>query len=73
MTNNEIKARTFELIDARRDGMISFLRDYIQHRSINPEREILAVERGETNACQEWLIRSSQINELFRDRVFLAG
>ena len=58
MTNNEIKARAFEFIDTRRDGMISFLRDYIQHRSINPEREILAVERGETNACQEWLFEA---------------
>jgi hypothetical protein len=46
MTNNEIKARTFELIDSRREEMISFLRDYIQHRSINPEREISEVEGG---------------------------
>jgi acetylornithine deacetylase/succinyl-diaminopimelate desuccinylase-like protein len=55
MTDDEIKARTFELIDSRREEMISFLGDYVQHRSINPEREIPEVERGETTACQEWL------------------
>jgi acetylornithine deacetylase/succinyl-diaminopimelate desuccinylase-like protein len=58
MTNNEIKVRTFELIDSRREEMIFFLRDYIQHRSINPEREIPEFERGETTACQEWLFEA---------------
>jgi formylaminopyrimidine deformylase len=58
MTNDEIKARTFELIDSRREEIISFLGDYIRHRSINPEREIPEVERGETTACQQWLFEA---------------
>jgi hypothetical protein len=58
MTNDELKRRTFELIDSRRDEMVSFLGDYVRHRSINPEREIPEVERGETTACQEWLIEA---------------
>jgi acetylornithine deacetylase/succinyl-diaminopimelate desuccinylase-like protein len=55
MNSDEIKSRTFEIIDSSREELISFLREYIQHRSINPERQIFAVENGETTACQKWL------------------
>jgi acetylornithine deacetylase/succinyl-diaminopimelate desuccinylase-like protein len=55
MNRNEIVGKTFEIIDASREELISFLRGYIQHRSINPERQIPSVEIGETTACQEWL------------------
>jgi hypothetical protein len=73
MTNDEIKARTFELIDSRREEIISFLGDYIRHRSINPEREIPEVERGGDHRLSAMAIRSSQIAELFRDSDFMAG
>ena len=55
MSNGEIKLRVFEIIDATRNELISFLSEYVQHRSINPEREIVAVEKGETTSCQKWL------------------
>ena len=55
MSNGEIKLRVFEIIDATRNELISFLSEYVQRRSINPEREIVAVEKGETIFCQKWL------------------
>ncbi len=55
MSIDEIKSRTFELIDSSREEFVSFLREYIQHPSINPERQISEVENGETTTCQKWL------------------
>jgi hypothetical protein len=60
MNNDEITRRTFELIDSGRDELVSFLSHYIQHRSINPERQISAIEPGETTVCQKWLCETLQ-------------
>jgi acetylornithine deacetylase/succinyl-diaminopimelate desuccinylase-like protein len=55
MNKGDIKQRVSEIIDATRDDLTSFLSEYVQRRSINPEREIVAVEKGETTVCQKWL------------------
>src|SRR5215813_9510911 len=60
MNNDEIKRRTFELIDSSRGELVSFLSRYVQHRSINPERQISSIEPGETTVCQEWLRETLQ-------------
>ena len=56
MDNDEAKRRAFEHIDNTREDLVSFLREYVQRRSINPEREIADVERGDTTLCQNWLL-----------------
>jgi formylaminopyrimidine deformylase len=58
VSNDGIKRRIFEIIDSTSDDLIGLLRDYVQRRSINPEREILSVERGGTTRCQKWLHES---------------
>jgi formylaminopyrimidine deformylase len=58
LTNEEAKIRSWGIIDSSREDLVSFLGEYIRHRSINPEREIVSVERGETTACQRWLLDS---------------
>jgi formylaminopyrimidine deformylase len=55
MSHSDPRQRVFEIIDSSREELVSFLSEYVQHRSINPEREIVAVEKGETTACQKWL------------------
>jgi acetylornithine deacetylase len=60
MNSDEMKSRTFEIIDSSEEELISFLREYIRHRSINPERQIASVENGETTACQKWLNETLQ-------------
>ena len=65
MNIDEIKARTFEIIDSTQDEFISFLREYIQHPSINPERQIPAVENGETTSCQNWLYEALRSLDCF--------
>src|SRR5258708_37000492 len=55
MNSDEIKSRTFEIIDSSEEELISFLREYIRHRSINPKRQIASVENGETPASQNCL------------------
>jgi len=65
MSNNDIKNRTFAIIESSRGDLIGFLRSYIQHRSINPEREIPEVERGETLSCQKWLLQVLQSFDCF--------
>jgi acetylornithine deacetylase/succinyl-diaminopimelate desuccinylase-like protein len=55
MSNGDTQRRVFEIIDSTQDELTAFLSEYVQRRSINPERAIVGVEQGETTACQKWL------------------
>lgn len=61
------------LIDAKRPDIERFLAEYVQHRSIDPARELPEVERGGTDQCQEWLY--GRLTELgtFEDVEMLGG
>jgi acetylornithine deacetylase/succinyl-diaminopimelate desuccinylase-like protein len=63
--NQEIKERIFRIVDSRREQIAAYLAEYIQHRSINPEREIASVEKGETIGCQKWLQESLRSFDCF--------
>jgi len=70
MTDKEAKIRTWEIIDSSRHELVSFLGEYIRHKSINPEREIASVEDGETTTCQKWLFDALRSLGSFQDVVF---
>jgi formylaminopyrimidine deformylase len=51
---SEMVQAVWSRIDESRDMLVSFLSDYIRHKSINPTRA-LDVEPGDTEECQRWL------------------
>jgi acetylornithine deacetylase len=44
----------FSEIDRQSDSLISFLREYVQHKSVNPGRGT-PTDPGEEESCQQWL------------------
>jgi acetylornithine deacetylase len=51
----KLKQSVSKEIEAHQDRFIDLLKDYIQHKSINPELAIPEVEQGGTQDCQFWL------------------
>lgn len=49
------KRRVHDLIESHRHDIEEFLAEYVRRRSIDPRRELIDVEAGGTNECQEWL------------------
>jgi acetylornithine deacetylase len=64
---NETIESVWARIDESRDELVSFLGDYIRHRSINPTRA-LDMEPGHTEDCQRWLAETLRAFGCF-DRV----
>lgn len=58
------KRRVHNLIESHRQDIEGFLAEYVRRRSIDPRRELVDVEAGGTNECQEWLF--SRLVELGR-------
>jgi acetylornithine deacetylase len=52
--SENVKERVFAEIDTTRGALTEFLAEYVQHKSINPNRE-LDFEPGGTTECQRWL------------------
>ena len=54
--SSEVRDAVWARVEKSRSEMVSFLGDYIRHKSINPTRA-LDFEQGGTEDCQRWLAR----------------